>query len=138
MKRTVRDDRNAPFTLHDMTVISLEATDRELVMRTQSGMIETTPPFRQVDGYVEFHRVRWDCSHVYLLGATGKAGVFTGEKMDLKDFMARYKQYGFSVMEEAWGIHSTQYSGYLLASRQHCECLMELYHEGDVVFVTED
>ena len=89
MKRTIRDNINPPYTLHDMNVISFEVTDNDIVMRTQSGMVETTPPYRQLDGYIEFHNVQWDFSYVYLLGVTGNIGTFTGEKLSLKDFIER-------------------------------------------------
>ena len=138
MKRTIRDNIHAAYTLHDMTVVSLEVTDHDIIMRTQSGMVETTNPCRQLDGYVEFRNVQWDFSYVYLLGVTGNVGAFSGEKMFLKDFISRYKQFGFSIMDETYGYNQTKYSGYLLANRQHHECVVEIYHEGDMVFVAED
>ena len=42
VKRTIRDNINSPFTLHDMNVFSFEVTDNDIVMRTQTGMVETT------------------------------------------------------------------------------------------------
>ena len=57
MKRTIREPIHEPYSLHDMNVIALEADGDTLVMRTQSGMVETTPPYRPLDGYVEFHNV---------------------------------------------------------------------------------
>ncbi len=136
MKRTIRENINLPYTLHDMNVFSFEVTDNVIVIRTQSGIVETNAPCRQLDGYVEFHDVQWDFSYAYLLGVTGNAGTFTGEKMFLKDFIERYKQFGFSIMDETYGYNQTKYNGYLLADRQHCECIVEIYHEGDMVFVT--
>ena len=87
MKRTVRDNINLAYTLHDMNVISFEVADNDIVMRTQSGIVETASPYRQLDGYIEFHNVKWDFSNVYLLGVTGNIGTFKGEKMFLKDFI---------------------------------------------------
>ena len=136
MKRTIHDNINSPFTLHDMNVISFEVTDNDIVMRTQSGIVEAAVPYRQLDGYVEFHNVQWDFSYVYLLGVTGNVGTFTGEKMFLKDFIERYKQFGFSIMDETYGYNQTKYNGYLLANHSLCECVVEIYHEGDRVFVT--
>ena len=138
MKRTIRDNINTAYSLHDMTVIAFEVADNDIVMRTQSGMVKTTPPLGQPDGYVEFHNVQWDFSYVYLLGATGNVGEFTGEKMFLKDFIDRYTQFGFSVMDETYGYNMTKYNGYLLSNRQHYECVIEIYHEGDMVFVAEE
>lgn len=138
MKRTIRDNINSAYSLHDMNVIAFEITDNDIVMRTQSGMVETVVPYGQPDGYVEFHNVQWDFSYVYLLGVTGNIGTFTGEKLFLKDFINRYKQFGFSIMDETYGYNMTKYSGYLTSNRQHHECVIEIYHEGDMVFVAED
>ena len=100
MKRTIRDNINPPYTLHDMNVISFEVTDNDIIMRTQSGIVETTFPYRQIDGYVEFHHVQWDFSYVYLLGVTGNVGTFTGEKMFLKDFIDRYLRGKYSKINQ--------------------------------------
>ena len=121
-----------------MNVISFEVTGDDIVIRTQSGMVETFPPYGQPDGFVEFHDVQWDFSYVYLLGVTGNVGTFTGEKMFLKDFIDRYKGFGFSIMDETYGYNMTKYCGYLLVNRQHCECVIEIYHEGDMIFVVEE
>lgn len=138
MKRTIRDNINAPYTLHDMNVFSFEVAGNDITMRTQSGMTETVAPYGQPDGYVEFHNVQWDFSFVYLLGITGNIGSFTGEKMFLKDFIKRYKQFGFSIMDETYGYNMTKYCGYLTSKQQFNECVIEIYHKGDMVFVAED
>ena len=138
MKRTLRSNIETAYSLHDMNVISFDVSGDDIIMRTQSGMFKITPPECQPDGYVEFHNVQWDFSYVYLLGVTGNIGTFTGEKMFLKDFIDRYKPFGFSVMDETYGYNMTKYSGYLLSNRQHCECVIEIYHEGDMFFVTEE
>ena len=57
MKRTIRDNINAPYTLHDMSVYEFEIFDNDIVMKTQSGIVEITPLCRQVEGCVEFHNV---------------------------------------------------------------------------------
>lgn len=42
MNKTVCNKMLSPFSLHDMTVVSLEINGNSLIMRTQSGMIEIT------------------------------------------------------------------------------------------------
>jgi len=137
MKETIRHNIHAPYSLHDMNVIAFEANGEDIIMRTQSGMVKTTTPYRQMDGYVKFYDVRWDFSFVYLLGVTGNAGSFTGEKLLFKDFLARFPVFGFSIMDETYGFNMTKYNGYLTAKGLHCECNIEIYHEGDMVFVDE-
>ena len=137
MRETIRHNIKTPYSLHDMNVSAFEVSGDDLTMHTQSGMVQTTAPYRQPDGHVTFHDVRWDFSFIYLLGITGNVGTFTGEKMFLKDFFERYQQFGFSVMDETYGYNMTKYCGYLTANREHCECIIEIYHEGDMVFVDE-
>ena len=138
MKRIIRNNINSPYTLHDMNVVEFEVTGNNIVMKTQSGLVETAGVCRQVDGYVEFYNVQWDFSFVYLLGVTGNTGTFTGEKMFFKDFVSNIRTFAFSVMDETYGYNMTKYNGFLLHNRKHCECVIEIYHEGDMVFVTED
>ena len=138
MKKLHRENIPFPYSLHDMNIIELEADGDKLMLRTQSGIVKTTPPYSQPDGYVEFHDVRWNFCFVYLLGITGNAGTFTGEKMLLKVFIDRYQQFGFTVMDETYGANLAKYSGFLLSNRQHCECLIEIYYEGDMVYVVDD
>ena len=137
MIKTIRNNINTAYSLHDMNVISFDVNDNDIIMKTQSGMVKTTPPLCQPDGYVEFHNVRWDFSYVYLLGFTGNIGTFTGKKMFLKDFIAKVNPFGFTVMDETYGYNKTKYDGYLIFNGKHHECIIEIYHEGDMVFVAD-
>ena len=137
MRETIRHNIHATYSLHDMNVIAFEVSGDDLTMRMQSGMVQTTAPYRQPDGHVQFHDVRWDFSFVYLLGVTGNVGTFTGEKMFLIDFIKRYKQFGFSIMDETYGYNMTKYCGYLTSGGKFCDCVIEIYHEGDMIFVAE-
>ena len=136
--RTIRENINPAYSLHDMNVISFEIKGNDMIMRTQSGMVKTTPVCIQTDGYVEFYDIRWDYSYVYLIDSTGNIGKFSGEKMFLKDFVSQMTSFGFSIMDETFGYNTTKFSGYLLSKRCHYECFIEIYHEGDMVFVSEE
>ena len=138
MKRTVRENIISPYSLHDANVIAFEVRDNDVIMRTQSGITKSSPVCAQVSGYVEFKNVQWDFSYAYMLGIDGNEGKFAGEKMLLKDFISGYKTFGFSVVDETYGYNQTKYGGYLLKNGEFCECIIELYHEGDMVFVEEE
>ena len=138
MRKIIRENINAAFSLHDMNVIAFDVSGNDIVMRTQSGMVETTPPYRQLDGFVEFHNVQWEFSYVYLLSVDGNTGKFQGEKMFFRDFLEKYKSFGFSIMDENYGYNRTQYTGFLLSNHQFCECMIEIYHEGDMIFVADE
>ncbi len=137
MKKTIRENITAPYSLHDMYVSAFQIMDDNILMRTAGGMVETKLPCRQPDGYVLFHGVQWDFSYVYLLNHTGNIGTFTGQKMFLKDFIAENPSPNFCVMDETYGFNSTKYSGYITIDGVFSECFIEIYHEGDMVFVEE-
>ena len=137
MKRTIRETIYEPYSLHDMNVIALEVDGDTLVMRTQSGMVETTPPYGQLDGYVEFHNVKWDYSYVYILNITANEGEFQGQKLRLQTFIDHAGSFGFSVMDSTYGFNQSKFSGYLSMNRGVCECNIEIYHEGNMVYVEE-
>lgn len=138
MNKIIRENICTEYSLHDMNVIAFEVTDDNIVMRTQSGMIKTTEPLGQPDGYVEFLDVRWDFSYVYLMDSTGNTGSFTGKKMYLKEFIDKFKTFAFSIMDETYGYNMTKYNGFLIANRNHYECIIEIYHEGNMFFVAEE
>lgn len=137
MKKTIRENITAPYSLHDMNVVSFEVKDNDVIMRTQSGIIKTEGLSSQVDGYVEFYNVQWDFSYVYLFDFTGNVGKFCGEKMFFNDFIEKYKPFGFSILDETYGYNQTKYAGFLLCNGKHFECMVEIYHEGEMVFVAE-
>ena len=137
MQEIIRHNIHAPYSLHDMNVIAFEVSGDDIVMRAQSGMVKTTKPYRQIDGHVKFSDVKWDFSFVYLLGVTGNVGTFSGEKLSFRDFLDRFPVFGFSIMDETYGFNMTKYNGYLTAKGIFCECSIEIYHEGDMVFVDE-
>lgn len=138
MNQTVRANINTPYSLHDMNVIAFEVEEDTITMRTQSGMIKTEGLSSQVDGYVIFENVQWDFSYVYLLDFTGNIGTFTGEKMFLKDFITTFQNAGFSVMDETFGYNQSRFTGYLSINRTVKECSIEIYHEGDMIYVEKN
>lgn len=81
MKKLICEKILTAYSLHDMNIISVDIVGNDLILHTQSGLVETVFPYGQPDGYVEFHNVRWDYSFVYLLGVTGNVGTHTGENI---------------------------------------------------------
>lgn len=135
MKRTVMENINPPYTLHDMNIIGFERDENKITLHTQSGMVSTAPPlYGQVDGYVEFYDVDWDFSYVYIIDFTNSYGPLTGRKVPLADFIAGYVNTGFSVMDEMFGFNQTQFSGYLSQNRGFYDCILTIYHKGDRVY----
>ena len=137
VKRVVRENVRAPYSLHDMSVINFEINGDDMIMRTQSGIVSTVPPYGQPDGYVEWYKIDWDFSYVYLFSVSGNTGSFTGEKMYLKDFVNLFVNANFSIIDETYGYNKTKFEGILSMGGTVKECFVEIYHLGDMVFVEE-
>jgi len=137
MKRTIRENINPPYTLRDMDILNIEMNGPSLVIRTDSGLIRRGNPNRQVDGYVEFQNVDWGYCYIYLFDSTGNVGPFGGEKKYLISFLDERKGMSFSVMDEVYGHQHTKYFGHLLTNGKRLECIIDIHHEGDMVFVEE-
>jgi len=86
---------------------------------------------------VEFHKVGWDFSYAYLLSVNGNTGSFSGSKMELREFIRSNPKPNFTILDETYGYNRTNYSGYITVDDSFCECNIEIYHEGDMVFVEE-
>lgn len=138
MKRTIRNNIHAEYSLHDMCISEIKIKEDTVIMKTLSGIVKVAPPCSQPEGYVEFNGVELDFCYVYLIKFTGNVGTFSGEKMYLKDFTERYPAPYFDVIDQTYGYNSTKYSGFITKAGVLYECIIEIYHEGDMVFVTEE
>lgn len=141
MKRTIRPNIVPAYTLHDMQVSDFQLSGDDLKMVMQTGLIKNTPPESQPDGWVEFHKVQWDYSYVYLMageGLAGNVGKFRGEKMFLKEFLRRFPEPSYTILDETYGYNQTKYSGFLYVGEALQECILEICHDGDMVFTTEE
>ena len=137
MPISIRKNIITDYTLHDMNVISIEKHGRDLIMRTQSGIVKCEGLSSQVNGHVVFRNVDMDFSNVYLMKSNGRYGSFEAEKITLEEFLTRYPVFGFSISDEVYGYNQTKYWGYLSADREFYECIIEFYHLGDMIFVEE-
>ena len=136
MKKTIREAIHAEYTLHEMDIIALELNGRELKVRTRAGTIKNAAG-RPVDGYVEFHDVDWGYCYIYLFDSNGNVGSFSGEKKYLIHFLEERKGVSFTVASEVYGEKRTKYFGFLLTGGKRLECIIEIYHEGDMAFIHE-
>ena len=132
--KTVRANILTPYSLHDADIIDFKRNNDTLVLKTESGIFKPAEQCN-VDGYVEFNLVDWDFSFAYLLDFSGNTGRFNGEKFALADFVNRFGNAVFSVVDETFGYNQTKLSGYLLKNKTMRECVIEISHSGDMVYV---
>lgn len=138
MKKAIRENIHVEYSLHDMNVIEFSVDGNDMLMRTQSGIVQTVPPYGQHDGYVEFHDIEWRYSYAYILYHNGNVGEFSGEKMMLQDFLHHYSDASFDIMDESYGHNQSKFSGFISKGKTVGECFIEIYHKGDMVFVDQE
>ena len=63
----VRKNIISDYSLHDMNVISIEKYGRDIIIRTQSGIIKCKGNSEQVNGYVVLRNIDMDFCNVYLM-----------------------------------------------------------------------
>lgn len=134
---TIRKNNPNPYRLHDVNITDLIVDFNTIKMYISPGMFEVEEPYDIVEGYIEFNWVEWDFSYVYILDFAANEGNFTGEKMFLKDFITKYPEFTFEICDETYGFNQAKYSGYLIENEERKECIIEIYHAKDMVYVTE-
>ena len=102
MKKTIRGPIHAEYSLHEMDIVALEVNGREMIVRTQNGMIRSASG-HPVEGHIEFHGVDWGYCYIYLFDSNGNVGPFGGEKKYLIHFLDERKGLSFTVASEVYG-----------------------------------
>ena len=133
--KIIRPNITKQYSLHDADIIAFKRMDDQLVLTPKDGMVKVSENAATVDGYIEFNGVDWDFSFAYLLDFCGNTGRFNGEKFALADFINRFGNAVFSVVDETFGYNQTKLSGYLLKNQTMRECVIEISHCGDMVYV---
>lgn len=137
MKEIVRENIVSEYSLHDMNIIEMIIKDKNLILKTQSGIIRCESKTEQIEGYVKFINVDWDFSNVYIMDISKNEGKFKGEKMEIKTFLSTCTYSYITVIDEVYGYNKTKYMGYITTKNKMKECLIEIYHLGDMVFIEE-
>lgn len=134
MIKTVRDNINLPYSLHDMSVSGFKFENDMLIIYFENGFVKVGEPCVQVDGYIEFNGVDLDFCFAYILDICSDSGKFTGEKLSLSDFILKYRDMNFEICDETYGFNQSKFSGYLSVEDTLKECVLEIYHTGDMIY----
>ena len=135
--RSIRRNIHTAYSLHDMEINACKIAGQNLRLESQTGLIRVGTTCCRVEGSVIFEQVQWDFSDAYLMNHVGNAGKFFGEKMPLTEFIRRYPRFEFTVADETYGFNMTRYTGTFAAGAGFWDLILEICHEGDMVFVDE-
>lgn len=138
MISTVRKNvADLPYSLHDMGVTGFNACADKLIMEFENGFVKISNPCEQIGGYICFDKVDWDFSYAYILDFCGNSGPLTGNKLSLREFILQFENMNFEITDESYGYNRSVFSGYLSSANKLGECTVEIYHIGDMRYITE-
>lgn len=138
-KTTVRKNiQDLPYSLHDMVVTEMGLQGDQLILGFEHGFVKIADPCLQVDGELRFHKVDQDFCFAYVLDFYGNAGPFSGEKYFLADFAAARPELRFEIVNESYGFNYSRFAGYLYSDGGIKECVVEIYHLGDMEYHTRE
>ncbi|MBS1380776.1 MAG: hypothetical protein MRZ28_04170 [Oscillospiraceae bacterium] len=135
-----KQQTDLPYSLHDMVVNKITCQNELVRLKFNHGYIKTKEPYPQVNGNITIEKVDKDCACVLLLSNFGQYGVFEGKKMSLEDFIDKYDEYSFEIVDEMYGFNQVEYIGYLSFPKKEdlIQMSLSLYFTGDIVYETEE
>ncbi len=141
MKEIIRKNIvDLPYSLHDARVNKMRIEEQSIVMHFSKGYFK---PMKNdclpVKGtaLISIHGLDLDFCYAYLLDTMGNCGKFTGEKFSLVEFINRFTDIDFEIVDETYGYNQSKFSGYLYADEEIKECIIEIYHFGDMKYSVE-
>ena len=135
-----KQQTDLPYSLHDMVVNKITCQNELVHLKFNHGYIKTKEPYPQVNGNITIEKVDKDCACVLLLSNFGQYGVFEGKKMSLEDFIDKYDEYSFEIVDEMYGFNQVEYIGYLRLpdKEESIQMSLSMYFTGDIVYETEE
>ncbi len=147
MKETVKEAiQYAPYSLHDSRLTKIKIEGNSILLNFDGGFTKiNTNGCEQVDGsiYVDGIDTEYgDFGCVYMLKYTdvpcGNYGHFNGEKIMLADFISANSEISVDIMDERYGYHEFILSGFYLEKDSIHECIIIIYHNGKIRYITEE
>ncbi len=147
MKETIQETiREVPYSLHDSRLTKIKIEGNSLLLNFDGGFTKiNTNGCKQVEGSLCVDGIDTeygDFGCVYMLKYTdvlcGNYGHFNGEKIMLADFISANPEIAFDVMGERYGYHEFMLSGFYLEKDSIYECIIIIYHDGKIRYITEE
>lgn len=131
-------DPKQPFGFHDCHINRITFADQNIKLSFDEPFYTIGGP--DVRGDVTIEQIDPDCCEIIIQGRGGKMGGFRGEKLRIEEFLGKYKDFRFEVIDEYYGWHKMQLVGWLWMTGT-CPKDMTLslgYFKGDVIYNTEE
>ena len=140
MQTTYSFKFDLPYSLHDSRICGIALDNNNIRLTFDGGYTALTAALNfPVDGDVTLFSADPEFCEVHLLSFYGQTGAFEGEKLSLEDFIARYPQFTFEVVDELFSYNQLMLTGFITVPG--CDDLREMtmsvYFTGNIVFNTQ-
>lgn len=137
-----------PYSLHDCSISSIRTSENTLLLDFKTGIVRISDNV-PVAATLCFNEVDWDFCSIYLIEYTsirsGNVGRFTGEKLNLKEFIVRQADdqeaasatVSMEVIDETYGYNQSKFNGYTEHDGRMKEFIIEIYHFAEMIYQTE-
>ena len=131
----------APYGLEDMIFDRMEIRESDLILHLPEGLIRNEEPYQTVSGTLTLRKIIPESCFVQLLSPFGMLGDFTGQKIELTDFLERFSWRDFEISRQCFGRNCMILRGTFARfndSDLFVEAMIEISHQGDIIYDTEE
>lgn len=126
-----------PYSLHDAHINKISMKDTNVMLYFDEGYYVTdNGDTVQAKGYLEFNGVDLDFCDVYIMNMDRNSSKFKGKKYSLKRFIKKHPEIDMEIIDETYGYNQSKFSGFLYKGKKIKEFMMEVYHLGDMKYIT--
>jgi hypothetical protein len=138
MKEITRKNMvDLPYSLHDAHINKMKIKDTNLMLYFDEGYyVPVNGDTVLVKGYLELNEVELDCCNVYIMNMDRNYRKFKGKRYSLKKFMNKYPEIDMEIIDETYGYNQSKFSGFMYKGKKNKEFMMEVYHFGDMKYIT--
>ncbi|UOW69604.1 hypothetical protein [Paraclostridium bifermentans] len=126
-----------PYSLHDAKVNKIEITSDKVILYFNEGYYKIDNDCNLTKGFIEFNNVDLDYCSVCIFNLEGNLGKFSGEKFSLQDFVEKFNNLNFEIIDETYGYNQSKFFGYVYEEDITKEFIIEIYHFSNMKYITE-
>ncbi|WP_025163039.1 hypothetical protein [Paraclostridium bifermentans] len=126
-----------PYSLHDTKVNKIEITSDKVILYFNEGYYKIDNDCNLTKGFIEFNNVDLDYCSVCIFNLEGNLGKFSGEKFNLQDFVEKFNNINFEIIDETYGYNQSKFFGYVYEEDITKEFIIEIYHFSNMKYITE-
>jgi hypothetical protein len=126
-----------PISLHDgrLNLIKIEGDEITFILEDGFRTIKPGNVSETGRAVISFPKVDFDFCEVSCIGKDGYR-----QKWDIRDFAAKLEEHNdiIDIIDETYGYHQAKYSCNMIHQSEWFECLIEIYHFGEMMYTWEE